>query len=236
MPSSPLPPAPKARPNPANRALRRALCQSSPEQVRRALAAGADPGARDWSGATALHHARDRASARLLLEAGARVDARDTAGATPLESALAHRRRAVAWCLHAVPGAVDPDPAHRDRLLRHAAAAAARPVVAALLAAGARAGAVDRAGRAPLHRLLAGPCALTPDGLEVARLLTVAGASWSQADARGRTPGSLALRPPVWPAPLRRFHQVLSRLGWERPCLRRHRRLLALAATPAIRG
>ena len=62
------------------------------EQVRKLLAAGADPNARSAGGGAPLHFARwggatDAEAARLLIEAGADVNGRDDTGATPLHSA-----------------------------------------------------------------------------------------------------------------------------------------------------
>ncbi len=60
-------------------------------EVRRLLAAGADPGAADDTGWTPLHFAaqgQHATVAQALLVAGANVDARDSHGNTPLSKAV----------------------------------------------------------------------------------------------------------------------------------------------------
>ena len=52
------------------------------------IGAGADVGVRDGSGRTALHMAKGKAVAAVLLKAGADVDAEDDEGKAPAETAL----------------------------------------------------------------------------------------------------------------------------------------------------
>jgi ankyrin repeat protein len=61
--------------------------------VKRLLALGADPDARDTAGATALMWAApDRGKMQLLLDAGADVNARSDAGRSALVVVRRHRR------------------------------------------------------------------------------------------------------------------------------------------------
>ncbi|XP_047101155.1 TD and POZ domain-containing protein 1-like [Schistocerca piceifrons] len=105
-----------------DRRLREAAGEGAVEEVRLLFAAGADVGARDGGGLTALHWAAERGHAAvvqllLLLSAASDPNARDQRGRTPLHWA--------AWWGHA-------------------------EAAAALLQAGADRGAADELGRTPL--------------------------------------------------------------------------------------
>ena len=155
-----------------NGALQGAVYSNQNPAVAAALIeAGADPNARDYSGATTLHKAAltnaEPAVAKVLLDAGADIAARDENGATPLHLA-----------------AVEQNPLNRspDSKSPH--------VLAALLAAGADLSARDGKGDTPLlaalrrtRRLDREDTALT----KAVRALLEAGADPDARDRRGRT-------------------------------------------------
>ena len=125
---------------------------ASAGDVRACLLAGADPDARNESGATPLHFAAregDAAAIATLLEAGVDPGARYRRGHTPLHDA-AHEGDAGAIAA-LLEGGADPNarnwygrtPLHDAAVLGHAAA------IVALLDGGADPGARSRSGRTP---------------------------------------------------------------------------------------
>ena len=124
-------------------------------EVKAALSAGADPGARDEHGYTPLHSAalgNDNSSAiRALIEAGADPGARDKYGNTPLHIALAvNDNPSVIAAL--IEGGADPTARDDDGYtpLHLAAIWNDNPaVITALIEAGADPGARDDAGKTP---------------------------------------------------------------------------------------
>jgi ankyrin repeat protein len=83
-------------------ALSEAAFHGLPRVVEALVARGARLDARDHTGATPLHRARDAQTVAVLVRLGANVDARDQSGATPL-----HLRAAAPGALEAVAALVD---------------------------------------------------------------------------------------------------------------------------------
>jgi ankyrin repeat protein len=147
------------------------------DAVRFLLDLGADPGATDPKGATALQYAGDAETVRLLVAAGLDPAARDAHGNTPLH--LASGGPAVQALIDLGADIEARNDAGRTPLLTHARDEAAALV---LLEAGADARACDDAGRTALHglRRVRDPA--------VAQALVDRGADPNARDARGRTP------------------------------------------------
>ncbi|MBF0623395.1 MAG: ankyrin repeat domain-containing protein [Magnetococcales bacterium] len=192
--------------------LQRAAWEGDLDQVTALLDQGADPNARDGTGATALHFAvrRDRmAVIRLLLERGARTDLALVSGHTPLHLAVRKNLLPAARLLldHQAPvnapdrGGRTPlhhaQPAMLDLLLRHGADPNARnamgrtrlhgaeaPVAQRLLRAGADPNRPDVRGRTPLYEA-------TP---ETAALLLAGGGDITRLDQSGDTPLMAAVK------------------------------------------
>lgn len=89
--------------------LHRAAALARPERVRRLLAAGANPNAKDGAHETPLFHAMDAESVRLLVAAQASTSAL-AGGRTPMVAAL--RKPAVLRALIAASGQVEPTLLH----------------------------------------------------------------------------------------------------------------------------
>ncbi len=181
-------------------ALRGAAWDGRLDEVERLLEKGTDPNAPNQHGWTAVHHAADRANARILealLEAGGNPDAQDTRGSTPLhlaadfpyfepDSQLSIR---VLLSYRA-----DPDLADReDRTPLHLVAANhQQPTgIRDLLASGADANAADRRGDTPLHYAVGRSGKFSAD---VVAALVDGGADGNVQGGSGETPLQLFVR------------------------------------------
>jgi cytohesin len=165
--------------------------QGDPPTIARLLARGADALAANTRGVTALHLVVPWGEAELveaLLEAGAVAGAADANGVTPLHAACRRGSLPLTEGLLADDGELT-GPALGRRADSAVARLEDRPVVLALLEAGAELGARDAEGRTPLH-------VAVESGAEWAvHLLLERGASVHEADSFGVTPLHLAATP-----------------------------------------
>ncbi len=172
-----------------------AAARDRADAVQMLLDAGADVGATDAVGHTALHWAAMRhapGAAQRLIRAGADVQALDDDDTSPLGAAGASGAVSVARVLlgagadaNAADGGTPP--LHRA-IKTYGESYGGAEMVAFLLASGADPNARDARGLTPLHRAASD----TPGAFAVSRLLLDAGADPSARDARGQTPGALA--------------------------------------------
>ena len=181
--------------------LREAAGGPSPAEVRRLLAEGASPNARDARGRTAVHlaAANHREPLGLLLEAGGECCLPDGDGNTPLHHAVAWfsvaRNNPLARVRLLLKAGADPDRPNRggNTSLHLSAKHRSAAIVNALLKAGADPGRSNGQGDTPLH---AGVTFGEGDPMGgggvgdvgVVRALLAAGAAPDAADSRGRTP------------------------------------------------
>ncbi len=108
-------------------------------EAEEAIHLGADLGARDPHGMTALHHAASRGSlsiVQLLIKYGAPLDTVDDTGMAPLHSAVIHDRTGVVSKLLAAGCAVDIIDARGFTPLHHAASSGQLAMVRLLVEAG----------------------------------------------------------------------------------------------------
>jgi hypothetical protein len=153
--------------------------------VARLLAAGADPGAENSNGNTAVHNACLCCSMdvlRLLLDAGAPVDVVGEDDATPLTLAVGSGwLPAVTALLAAGADPTFPGPGHRSCLHMYGDNDCETPdhvaCVDAVSAAGADVNAIDGRGARPLH------CAVRNSSVKVVEALVRAGADIEALDA-----------------------------------------------------
>ncbi len=155
------------------------FANASPEKVRQALAAGADPKAADHLGRTPLHlaaaAASDSAVIGILLEAGASVAARTVLSQTPLHlAAEGNDEAAISVALIEAGADVEAVGEQGSTPLRLAARGNEPEVVQVLIDAGARPDAARGRGETALHQAV---CRSSPDRRElVVEMLLDAGA------------------------------------------------------------
>lgn len=174
-----------------------AAAADQPAVVSLLLARGASVAARGTYGATPLHQAASGGPevVRLLLAAGADPEARTDESRSVLDAMAFHGNAAgAALVLDAGASADAPDgvhgPIHSAASPLSSARFGAAPVLRLLLARGARANALDPAGRTALHRVAA--FGAGTEAMLAAHVLVEAGA-WSGApDPQGRAPLELA--------------------------------------------
>jgi len=150
------------------------------------IAKGADVGARDNLGRTALFLAPDAATADILLEAGAVLEVRDEQDVTPLIYAAHEGRAEVVARLLDHGAEIEARWQTGGTALGVAAAAGHLSTMQLLLDRGAAIAARDGDGRAPLHHAAVG------DSPAVVGLLLDRGAEVDIRDERGETPLFLA--------------------------------------------
>ncbi len=167
--------------------------EGTADDVKAAIAAGADANAREEHGSTPLHAAAginpNPAVVAALLAGGADAAARDLSGRTPLHKAIWNDEPAVIEAL--IDAGANPNARDKggDTPL-HLAAWGARPVaVKTLLAAGADPDTRSRDGHTPLHYEVTSTLTETAEAnLSVIEALLAADADVNARDERGRTP------------------------------------------------
>lgn len=166
------------------------------------LSVGADVGARDVYGNTALHsfaaYHGNPAAIQMLLNAGADLNARNKAGRMPLSVAAGRNNKNVAVVTALLRAGAAPN-ATDDRgatALHFAATQTTNPaIVEALIAAGASINARDKDGRSPMHlAVLHESDSATGLNAEIVAYLAKAGADANARDYDGRSPLHLAVR------------------------------------------